>query len=210
MPLFHRVSRGLWSWAIDAIHATIDAMHATRDELVLKIKAVSHPTRSTTLVAIDGCGGSGKSTLATALAVSLENAYVVHGDDLAANPAHPEWRQRLMMQVVNPLLNERPARYARFEWRNGEIAGWNDIDPGGVVIVVGISTLHSDLGDPWDVAIWVDCPRELRLARGIDRDGEAMRSTWIDKWMPEEDEYIAVEMPHARAHFIYNGAGDAS
>ena len=181
-------------------------MHATKDELVKKIKAAPHPGRSTTLVAIDGCGASGKSTLAAALTAALEDACVVHGDDLAANPSHPEWRQRLMKQVVRPLRDERPARYARFEWRSGEILGWNDIDPGGVVIVEGVSTLHSDLGDPWDVAIWVDCTRELRLARGIDRDGETMRATWVDEWMPEEDEYVSTEQPRTRADFIFDGS----
>ena len=184
-------------------------MPATKLELVEKIKAESHPGRLTTLTAIDGCGGSGKSLLANSLAHSLDYAYIVNCDDLSANPSHPEWRRRLMKQVVGPLLNDRPARYARYDWVSGKVLEWCDIEPGGVVIVEGVSTLHSDLGKPWDVAIWVECPRELRLARGIARDGERMRSTWVDRWMPEEDEYVVAEQPQARADFIYDGSGGA-
>ena len=181
-------------------------MYASKKDIVQEIQAASHPGRATTLVAIDGCGGSGKSTLATVLAESLENAHVVPCDDLAANPSHPEWRQRLMQQVIAPLMRDRRARYSHYEWRTGDILGWREIEPGGVVIVEGVSTLHSDLGDPWDVAIWVDCPRELRLVRGIDRDGEISRATWVEHWMPEEDQYVSAQQPQARADCIYDGS----
>lgn len=183
-------------------------MPTTKLELVEKIRAASYPGRMTTLAAIDGCGGSGKSLLANSLADSLEYAYVVNCDDLSANPSHPEWRRRLMEQVVGPLLNDHPARYARYDWVTGKVLEWRDIEPGGVVIVEGVSTLHSDLGEPWDVAIWVECPRELRLARGVARDGEGLRSTWVDRWMPEEDEYVVAEQPQARADFIYDGSDE--
>ena len=107
------------------------------------------------------------------------------------------------------MLNDHPARYAHYDWRSGELVEWCDIQPGGVVIIEGVSTLHSDLGTPWDVSIWVECSRELRLARGVDRDGEEMRATWIDKWMPEEDEYVAAERPQSRADFIYDSPENA-
>lgn len=115
----------------------------------------------------------------------------------------------MMEQVVRPLLDDRAARYARFDWVSGKLLEWRDIEPGGVVIVEGVSTLHSALGKPWDVTIWVECPRELRLVRGVARDGEPMRATWVDQWMPEEDKYVGAEQPQARADFIYDGSGGA-
>jgi len=50
--------------------------------------------------------------------------------------------------------------------------------------------MRQELGKYWDFAIWVDAPYEIRLRRGVDRDGEQMRSQWTDIWMPEEAEYV--------------------
>ena len=63
------------------------------------------------------------------------------------------------------------------------------------------------MGDFWDLTIWVDTPRTIRLARGIQRDGEARQSQWTDVWMPEEDVYIAAQLPAERADLIVNGYG---
>ena len=38
--------------------------------------------------------------------------------------------------------------------------------------------------------IWVDCPCEVRLRRGVERDGERMRAVWVEEWMPAEDLYV--------------------
>ncbi len=176
------------------------------NQITEKIEAKSRRCTATTIVAIDGCGGSGKSTLATALARSLENAEVVSCDYLGANPSLSEWRQRLVKQVIEPLIGGRRARYSRHEWWSGKNLGCVEVEPGGVVIVEGVSTLHSDLFAYWDVTIWIECPRELRLARGVDRDGEKMRSTWVDKWMPEEDSYVASEQPQVNADLIFHSS----
>lgn len=56
--------------------------------------------------------------------------------------------------------------------------------------------------------IWVDCPRDLRLARGIERDGEELREFWLE-WMHAEDAYVESEQPHAHADVIVDGATPA-
>lgn len=178
----------------------------TIEQIVEKISNASHPGRSTTLVAIDGYGGAGKSTLATVLSYLVDCSSVVHCDHMLANPAHPEWRQRLLEQVVEPLLNNRAAKFAHFDWKTGGLVGWNRIEPGGVVIVEGVSSLHTDLGELWDVTIWVECPRELRLMRGVERDGEGMRATWFNEWMPAEDSYVLDEFPQNRADLVFDGS----
>ncbi len=139
-------------------------MH-TVDEIVQAISALQR-TDTTALVAIDGHGGSGKSTLACALGNRLTDATIVHCDHLRAAPDKPAWRVRLNAQVIEPLLNGRPARYAHEDWITGELIEWCTIEAGGFVIIEGISVLHSDLVAPWDLKIWVDCPPDLRLKRG--------------------------------------------
>ena len=57
----------------------------------------------------------------------------------------------------------------------------------------------------WDFVVWVECPRGVRLRRGIERDGGALRWKWETVWMPEEDEYVRTQDPIARADVVVDG-----
>jgi uridine kinase len=180
---------------------------ATAEVIVETIRSLNPRDRQTLLVAIDGCGGSGKSTLAAFLARQL-NATVVHTDDFA-RPAVQGWEwDRFTQHVLMPLTDDRPARYQPYDWDANRLGEWQDIPLGGIVIVEGVSSTRRELGDPWDLTIWVECPRELRLARGVARDGEGARSMWVDVWMVEEDEYVAGQAPQLRANLTYDGSRD--
>ena len=52
----------------------------------------------------------------------------------------------------------------------------------------------------------VDAPRDVRLARGVARDGESSRSTWLDVWMPNEAAYIDRDDPVSCAHLVIDGS----
>jgi hypothetical protein len=56
----------------------------------------------------------------------------------------------------------------------------------------------------------VEAPYEVRLARGVARDGEAARVTWVDIWMPSEDRYVERDDPVACAHLVLDGGQDSS
>lgn len=173
--------------------------------LLARIKRIRPRGRRTTLVAIDGYGGAGKTTLAAALADRLNDAIVVHTDDFA-RPNVPGWQwQQFEAQLLDPLLSDRRARYQRYDWGQDRLAEWHDVPVGGVVIVEGVSILRRELGDSWDVKVWVDCPPDLRLARGVARDGEAAREQWEQVWMPEEDAYFADQRPDLRADYVIDG-----
>lgn len=176
--------------------------------LLARIKVIHRRRgRRTTLVAIDGYGGAGKTTLAAALADCLIDAVVVHTDD-SARPNVPGWEwQRFVAQVLDPLLSDRAARYQRYDWGQDRLAEWHDVPVGGVVIAEGVSILRRELGDPWDVKVWIDCPHDLRLARGVARDGEAPRGQWEQVWMPEEDAYFTDQRPDLRADYVIDGTG---
>jgi uridine kinase len=100
------------------------------------------------------------------------------------------------------LLAGRPGRYQRYDWDRDEGAEWHDVTPGRVVVIEGVSSTRRELDAPWALQIWVDAPRDLRLRRAVERDGEAMRSHWVDVWMPSEEAYIARERPEQRADLI--------
>jgi uridine kinase len=175
------------------------------------------------LVGIDGLGGSGKSILADKIRQQLEAAHLtvvtVRNDDFylpSASrdqlPAHLkpvggdfDW-MRLRDQVLVPLKSSQLAKYARYDWPSDRLAEEHEIQPRGIVLVEGVYSTREVLRDLFDFRIWVNCPRELRLRRGLARDGHAARSRWVDDWMPAEDRYYDEQRPHTFAHAVVNGA----
>jgi uridine kinase len=178
----------------------------------------------TVLVAIDGLGGSGKSYLAASLANEMQPhrdgpVSIVHGDDfflpsacrssgtVAEKPIGGDfdWR-RLRKQVLDPLRRDRDARYQVYDWDRDALTAWRTIPHGAIVVVEGVYTLRPELRALYDLHIWVECPRHIRLARGIARDGERARARWEEDWMPSEDRYVAECEPAASADMIFDGA----
>lgn len=175
------------------------------DKLFQKIKNLQQKEK-TLLIAIDGRGGSGKSTLAEKLKQNLPNASIVHLDDFA----YPKTdRERLLNQVISPLKENRPAKYQRFDWGTKQLAEWHEIEPGGIVIIEGVSTLHDILYKHYDFRIWIECPAEIGFRRGVERDKKVYQvdttKEWLEEWMPEEKKYIEEQKPQKRADFIING-----
>ena len=184
-------------------------------EISSAIQAIEATT--TRLVFIDGLGGAGKSVLAEALAAEL-GAPLIEGDDFyrdsaerQASAPEPEsvgasfdWR-RLERQVLAPLLLGEEARYQRYDWDADRLGDWVSAPGHGTVVVEGVYMLRTELRRYASVSIWVETPREVRLDRGILRDGEAARSRWIDEWMPAEDAYVSAMRPDAAATLVVDG-----
>ena len=173
-----------------------------------RISQISHAiqsveTTAVRLVLIDGLGGAGKSVLAKALAGELE-APLIEGDDFylpstqrqhsglgpGALGASYDWR-RLEQQVLAPLARSEDARYQRYDWTHDRFSNWVMVRARGSVVVEGVYSLRTELRSYASVSIWVDTSRDVRLARGLERDGEAARPRWIDEWMPAEDAYVS-------------------
>nr|BFE81332.1 hypothetical protein GCM10020093_039330 [Planobispora longispora] len=58
---------------------------------------------------------------------------------------------------------------------------------------------------PLAYAVWVEAPRELRLARALARDGAALEPQW-HAWMRAEDEWFAADGTRSRADLLVDGA----
>ena len=182
------------------------------DEILEAIRTVAKEQPDSMLfVGIDGAGGSGKSTLAERLAESLAESTVVHIDDFADWSDDSNWQLSTFAdRVLEPLKAGITAKYQRYDWPTDTFGDWFEIAPGKMAIVEGVTALRPDLREYWAVSVWVDCPREVRLERGVARDGEEMRSKWTDSWMPGEDEYFERDRPREHALFIYDGSGQTS
>jgi uridine kinase len=172
-------------------------------ELVAAIRARS-PRGATRITAVDGPGGAGKSTLAAALAAELD-AQLVHTDDFASWEEPLDWWPRLVAEVLEPLTRGEAARFVPTCWGGDtKQKPMVEVLPGGDVIVEGVSASREAFRPYLAFAIWIETPRELRLQRGLERDGEAARPNW-ERWMAVEDSYVEREHPSEHADIVVRG-----
>jgi len=173
--------------------------------------------RGARLIAIDGHGGAGKSTLARSLVAGWPQASVIEMDDfyrpLAEREESPASHgadldlDRLVEQVLDPFHSSRAGRYQRYDWEEDRLTTWHDVPARAVILLEGVYSSSQRLRGFLDYSIWVDCPYDVRLRRGVERDGERMRAVWVEEWMPAEDRYVLAERPDATADLAVDGSG---
>jgi uridine kinase len=163
------------------------------------------PEARSSFIGVDGQSCAGKTTFAAALAAALPGAVVVHGDDMS-RAGRPLWEhERFMAEVYEPLVAGREARYRRWHWTSAEPGEELLVPPGVPVIVEGVHVLDQAVQVPWDVRVWVDVDRDLRLDRARAREGGARWACWSTNWMPREDAYVAEQDPGRRADLVVDG-----
>ncbi len=113
---------------------------------------------------------------------------------------------RLRRSVLDPLLDGHGVVYDGWDWAAKVSRTGRTLDPTGVVIVEGVCALHQMFRDDLSVRVWVDAPADVRLARGVARDGESSRRMWLDVWMPNEAAYIDRDDPISCAHLVIDGS----
>jgi uridine kinase len=178
------------------------------DAVVAAIRAKAPPGGiSTKVVAVDGPGGAGKSTLAERLAQSLGGAQIVRTDDFASWSIPLDWWPRLVEEVLEPLARGERSRYRCSTWSTEQPEDWKEVAPAEFVVLEGVSASRAAFRPYLTYSIWIETPRDVRLQRGLARDGEEARGQW-EQWMAEEDAYVARERPHERADAVLPGYGD--
>ncbi|MGE7877760.1 uridine kinase family protein [Peribacillus muralis] len=170
------------------------------------------------LIAIDGRGGSGKSTLASFMHAACPGSSIVHMDDfhLPSSQRIPlppsekkigadyDWK-RVFRQVLKPLSEGMEARYQQYDWDKDALTEWQVVPSVGLVIIEGMYSTRIEWAGLYDFTIWVECPRDRRLERGLERDGEEARQMWEDNWMIQENLYVEVQTPQERANLVVDG-----
>ncbi|MEP7764844.1 AAA family ATPase [Sanguibacter sp. 25GB23B1] len=158
------------------------------------------------LVCIDGPAGSGKTTLAAQLVEALP-ATVVHMDDLYAG-----WTgldagvDQLLTAVLAPLARGESGAYRRYDWSADEYAETVCVKPTAVLVVEGCGSASTgtDAYLPW--IIWVEAPDDVRLARGLARDGADALAHWRG-FMAQERVHYAANGTERRSHVRLDGTG---
>jgi len=169
------------------------------------------------LVCIEGLGGSGKSMLAAAIQRRYPGQMqVISGDDFYG-PEERDWRswspregylryfdhKRLERELLRPLRAGAVAGFRRYDWPTNTLAEWVEVRPSGLIVVEGVYLLRRRLRRYWDFSVYVEAPRDVRLARMYAR-GENDPG-WISRWAAAEDYYERIERPSAHADLVVNG-----
>ncbi len=153
------------------------------------------------LVCVDGPAGSGKTTLAAAIAARDPSALVVHLDDLLDGWTGLSTLAARLDPLLLPLARGAAGSYRRYDWLADRYGETVTVAPSPLLVLEGVGS-----GTPRHTALctvlaWVEVDSELRLRRGMARDGEGMRAHW-ERWMLDEQVLFADEDTRRRADLV--------
>lgn len=164
------------------------------------------------IVSIDGPAGSGKTTVADRLRRDLvaegRMVSVIHMDDLYEGwegldaDREQGLQARLIGQVFEPLSQGRTGRWQRYDWHAGRLVRWVSLPPPEVLIVEGCGSGAQAYTAYRSLLVWVEAPPAVRLARGVERDGEQVVPRWL-AWMRAEDRHFSRNDTRRRADLSF-------
>jgi uridine kinase len=159
------------------------------------------------LICVDGPAGSGKTTLAGDISQRIGTP-VVHMDDL-----YPGWGglpevDAQLETLLRPLAQGRAGSYRRYDWHQAAFAETVTVPPTDLLVVEGVGSGSQVVADLVTVLVWIEAPYELRMRRGIERDGEAFAPYWL-AWAESERAHFAANGTRHRADLILD-SGDPS
>ncbi len=169
--------------------------------VVALARAAEPACGDTVVVAIDGPSGSGKTTLAHDVSLALD-APVVPMDEI-----FPGWDglaaavPLLVAQVLAPRARGERTAYRVWDWVHDRWGMVKDVDDGPFLVVEGCGSSVGVAGRYAGVRVWVEASREVRMARGMARDGETFRPHW-ERWARQEDALFAADGTRGRADLI--------
>ena len=173
---------------------------------VLELLAARPATLGTgRLVCIDGPAGSGKTTLAEAVAQGFDAASrLLHMDDM-----YPGWSglprvDEQLDGLLTPLGEGRASSYRRYDWVAGEFAETVPVEPVPLLVLEGVGSGASRFAPLQTVLVWVEAPHDLRMRRGIERDGDTFAPYW-EQWAADEQVLFTREGTRDRADVHVDG-----
>jgi hypothetical protein len=186
-------------------------MQARFADLAHRVLAAPPRLGPVRLVAVDGPAGSGKTTFAARLARALGAAAapveVVHSDDLLEGWADLlSFWPRLGDWVLDPLRRGEPGAYRLYDWHAHRFGDdWRAVPVPNVLVIEGVTTARRQIRPELSLSVFVRAEPELRLARGIARDGAALRAEWL-RWMAAEDAHFADDQTATAVDLVVDGA----
>jgi len=156
------------------------------------------------LVCIDGPAGSGKTTWATAIGSLAPGSVVIHMDDLFPGWSGLPHVDEQLHGLLTPLAAGRPGSYRRYDWLAGEFAETVTVEPVRLLLLEGVGSGASRFAPLQTLLVWVEAPHDLRMERGLARDGDDFAPYW-EQWAADEADLFAKEGTRERADVIVDG-----
>ena len=157
------------------------------------------------LLCVDGPAGSGKTTFAAGVRRAVPgqvSCRVVHLDDL-----YPGWDglragvEHVAAHVVAPMARGEGGRYRRWDWHAGRPGPWVDVPAVDLLVLEGVGAGALAYADLITTLVFVDADDDVRLARGLARDGVASRDQFV-QWTVDEAPYLAEQRTRDRADVV--------
>jgi uridine kinase len=200
------------------VTARLPSVDATAADLAAVVLRSPPTLGSGRLVCVDGPAGSGKTTLAAALNRSFRDALrgvgspasrvrIVHMDSV-----YDGWAglgagmDTVASSVVRPLRAGLPGSYRRYDWHRSAYAEERVVTPCDVLLVEGVGSggRLDGYADAVTCLVWVATPPDVRLDRGLQRDGERQRQDWL-AWQRQEADMFVRERIRERADVVVDG-----
>lgn len=177
------------------------------DRLLARALSASPLMGGMRVVAIDGPSGAGKTTFADDVANELETRVgrrpqVVHMDDI-----YPGWNGLseavavVAAAVLEPRSRGQDGGFRRWDWLAGERAEWVAVPAADWLVLEGVGCGSRRCLPHLAALAWMEADRDIRMARGIERDGESFRPHW-ERWALQEAQLFAAEATRTNADVI--------
>ena len=165
----------------------------------------------TIFIAVDGHGGSGKSTFASWFSEQLK-AEVIHTDDFAGWDNPLNWWPNVVEKIFKPI--QAGGTFPSFQpaswWENHRPEPVVNQPVTPIMILEGVSASRKEFDEYLSYRVFVDTPKKICLARGIQRDRTTGKSDdelikiWRE-WFEEEKNFFKNDDPKEKADLILDG-----
>lgn len=165
------------------------------------------PAGRPAVLAVDGRQGSGKTTAAACLASLVDEAVVVHSDDVAWWESFFGWDRLLAEGILAPLHRGEDVDYQPPAWGPRDRGGSIAVPASAPLVVLeGVGVSRRSLAPQLDAAVWVQSDFDRANERGIAREGGTQHATdfWRE-WDREEQPFLADDRPWERADLVLCG-----
>ncbi|MCC5891480.1 kinase [Exiguobacterium sp.] len=176
------------------------------------------------VVAIDGLSGAGKTTLVEQLQAIAPNELVLHIDDFIVErtrryeTGEPEaveyyalqWDVDLLVKMLFEPLSRGESRLTLPYYDRDEdqiVTRTIEVAEDALVLIEGIFLLRDEWRPHFDYVVYLDCPREVRYKRVLNRDtyiGDMSErlAKYERRYWPGEAHYLKAVNPKAKADHV--------
>ncbi|MCP1103385.1 uridine kinase family protein [Aequitasia blattaphilus] len=157
--------------------------------------------KSHLMIGIDGRCAAGKTTLAKRLAQEISCSYNVIPMDSFFLQMHQRTKERLsepggnidyervLEEVITPGIKREAFSYRPYDCKKQRLMDKVQMEQSVVTIIEGSYSCHPYFGDPYDLSIFLDIPKEEQKER-IRRRNPEEYETFISRWIPMEEKYF--------------------